>query len=85
MWPLGAFNMLELLPVPYKVENFSATAIVKTNLVQENLNVHKAQTNSNKYGMPVVVCTTLDKCMSHDLNRYDREQLLKLNMSSSKV
>jgi len=66
-------------------ENFSATAIVKTNLVRENLNVRKAQTNSNKYGMPVVVCAALDKCTSRDLNRYDREQLLKLNMSSAKV
>jgi len=65
--------------------NFSAAAIVRTNLLRETLNHRKAQANSAKTNEPLIVCAALDKCATRDLTRRDREQLLNLNLTSSKL
>ena len=44
--------------------NFNATAIVPTNLLRQNMNIQKAQTNSLKNHIPLVQCTVLDMCAS---------------------
>ena len=65
--------------------NFEAAVIVQTNLLREALNIHKARTNCFKNNMSLVLCAALDKCLTRDLNRHDRELLLNLNMSSVKL
>jgi hypothetical protein len=65
--------------------NSAATAIVHTNLLRETLNLRKAQTICRKNNVPLTMCAAVDKCATRELSRRDREQLLKLNMSSSKV
>jgi PIF1-like helicase len=66
-------------------DNSSATAIVRTNLLRETLNHRKAEANSVMYKKSLVVCAALDKCASKKLSHRDREQLLKLNLTSSKI
>jgi hypothetical protein len=66
-------------------DNFQAAAIVRTNLLRETLNIRKAHANCIRYNTPLVLCAALDGSSTRELNRHDREQLLNLNMSSSKL
>jgi hypothetical protein len=66
-------------------EYASAAAIVRTNLLRETLNVRKAQENCKNNVNELIVCAALDTCPTRDLSRPEREQLLNLNMSSSKL
>jgi hypothetical protein len=65
--------------------NFPAAAIVRTNLLRETLNLRKAQTNSAKTNRRLIVCAAMDKCATQTLTRLDREQLLNLNLTSSRL
>ena len=66
-------------------DNFSAAAIVRTNLLHETLNLKKAVTNCAKSNQQLTVCAAVDKCTTRVLDHHDREQLLNLNLSSSKL
>ena len=65
--------------------NTSASAIVRTDLLWETLNFHKAQTICDSEKIPLVVCTALDKCSTSTLNHHDCDYLLRLNLTSSKL
>jgi hypothetical protein len=66
-------------------ENFSAAAIFRTNLLQETLNHKKAMTNCVKANKRLMMCAALDQCSARILNRREREQLLNLNVTSSRI
>ena len=66
-------------------EYASAAAIVRTNLLRETLNVRKAQENCKNDANKLTICAALDTCLTRDLSRPEWEQLLNLNMSSSKL
>ena len=66
-------------------QNFNATAIVRTNLLRETMNLQKSQTNSSTYKLPLITCAANDACSTTTLNQDQYDQLLHLNMSSSKV
>ena len=66
-------------------DNFNAMPIVPTNLLRQNMNIRKAQTNSLKHHLPLVECTVVDMCASINLSENHRQQLLRLDMSSSKL
>jgi PIF1-like helicase len=54
-----------------KAPNFSAAAIVCTNLLHETLNMRKAQANSNSLHRQLIVCAAMDKCAGRNLNHHD--------------
>lgn len=66
-------------------ENESAAAIVRTNILREILNVRKAEANCADGIKNLIVCAALDKCATIQLNKHDRETLLNLNLTSSKI
>ena len=64
--------------------HFAAAAIVRTNLLRETLNLRKAQANTDLHN-PLILCAALDQCTDKQLNCHEREQLLNLNLTSSKI
>jgi len=68
-----------------KPDNFSVAAIVRTNLLRETLNHKKAVANCTKGNRQLTMCAALDRCTTRILNRHDCEQLLNLNITSSKL
>ena len=66
-------------------DNFNATAIVPTNLLRQTMNIRKAQTNSLKSNIPLFNCTAIDTCSTTTLTQKQHDQLLHLDMSSSKI
>lgn len=68
-----------------KPENFDAAAIVRTNLLRGVLNTRKAEANCAKLNTPLVMCAALDTCSSRVLNKREREMILNLDLSSSKL
>jgi hypothetical protein len=66
-------------------DNFNATAIVRTNLLRELMNIRKAQTNASIKKIPLTTCAALDTCSTTTLTATQHEQLLHLDMSSSNI
>ena len=66
-------------------ENFNATAIVPTNLLRQTMNIRKAETNCFKYNLRLTNCAAIDTCSSSNLSQKEHEDLLHLDMSSSKL
>ena len=63
--------------------NFNATAIVRTNLLRQTMNIRKAQTNASKYNLSLVNCAAIDTCSTTTLTQSQIDHLLRLDMSSS--
>ena len=66
-------------------DNFYATAIVRTNLLRETMNIRKAETNAFKNNICLTNCAAVDTCITKDLTKKQHEYLLHLDMSSSKI
>ena len=58
---------------------------IHINLPKETLNVQKSQENCKNNMNKLTICAALDTCPTRDLSRPEWEQLLNLNMSSSKL
>lgn len=66
-------------------ENAGASAIVRTNILREILNLRKAETNCAQEGRELIVCAALDKCPTKPLLKHEREMILNLNLTSAKI
>jgi hypothetical protein len=65
--------------------NFNATAIVRTNLLREVMNIRKAQTNCSKFKIPLTIITALDSSSTTSLTDTHLQRLLHLDLSSSNI
>ena len=65
--------------------NFNATAIVRTNLLRQTMNIRKAQTNTFKYNISLTNCAAIDSCSTKTLTQRQQEYLLHLDLTSSKI
>ena len=66
-------------------ENFNATAIVPINLLRQTMNLRKAESNCFRYKLRLTTCAAVDTCSTSKLSQKQHDDLLRLDMSSSKL
>ena len=66
-------------------KNFEATAIVRTNLLRETMNIRKAESNTFKRNIYLTKCAEIDSCDTESLTEQQLLELLRLDMTSSKL